>query len=38
MGMPPWTGSDDLAGKFAINKAKLKIEVYYDKKDTTFID
>jgi hypothetical protein len=36
--MPPWTGSDDLTGKFAINKAKLKIEVYYDKEDTTLID
>jgi hypothetical protein len=36
--MPPWTGSNDLTGKFAINKAKLKIEVYYDKEDTTFID
>jgi hypothetical protein len=36
--MPPWTGVDDLTGKFAINKAKLKIEVYYDKEDTTLID
>jgi hypothetical protein len=36
--MPPWTGSDDLSGKFAINKAKIKIEIYYDKEKTTYID
>jgi hypothetical protein len=36
--MPPWTGADDTSGKFAINKVRLKIEVYYDDTKTTFID
>ena len=36
--MPPWTGSNDLTGKFAVNKAKLKIEVYYEKEETSYID
>ncbi|RLI05851.1 hypothetical protein DRO26_01010 [Candidatus Bathyarchaeota archaeon] len=36
--MPPWTGSDDLTGKFAINKTKLKIEIYWEKENTNFID
>jgi hypothetical protein len=35
--MPPWTGSDDLSGRFAINKTKLKIEVDYEKEETSFI-
>ena len=36
--MPPWTGSNDLTGKFAVNKAKLRIEVYYEKEETSYID
>jgi len=35
--MPPWTGVDDLSGKFAINKAKLKIEVFWEDEKTTMI-
>jgi len=35
--MPPWTGSDDLSGRFAINKTKLKIEVFWENEKTTMI-
>ena len=34
--MPPWTGCDDLESLFAINKVKLKIEIYYEKEKTTY--
>jgi len=27
-----------LTGKFAVNKAKLRIEVYYEKEETSYID
>lgn len=36
--MPPWTGSDNLTGKFAINKAKLKLEVYHADEKTSYVD
>jgi len=32
------TGFDDINGKFAINKARLKIEVHYEKEETTLIE
>jgi len=35
--MPPWTGVDDLTGKFAINKCKLRIEVFWEDEKTTMV-
>ncbi|MGP3667597.1 MAG: hypothetical protein ACKD6N_03600 [Candidatus Bathyarchaeota archaeon] len=35
--MPPWTGCDNLTGRFAINKVRLKIETFYEKEETSYI-